>query len=72
MKKQVFIGVVAILVLVLPQLLQAQCSICTRTAQQMGEGPAKGLNGGILYLAGMPFLILGYIGYRWWKSNPEG
>jgi len=35
----------------------------------MGEGPATGLNGGILYLAAMPFLIFGYIGYRWWKSN---
>jgi hypothetical protein len=50
----------------------AQCSICTKTAQQMGERPAKALNGGILYLAAMPFLIFSYIGYRWWKSNHEG
>jgi len=49
--------------------VQAQCSICTRTAQQMGERPAKALNGGILYLAAMPFLIFSYIGYRWWKQN---
>ena len=49
----------------------AQCSICTKTAQQMGERPAKALNGGILYLAAMPFLIFGYIGYRWFKSNHE-
>jgi hypothetical protein len=47
----------------------AQCSICTKTAQQLGERPAKALNGGILYLAAMPFLIFGYIGYRWWKTN---
>lgn len=47
----------------------AQCSICTKTAQQMGEGPAKGLNAGIIYLAAMPFIIFGYIGYRWWKSR---
>jgi len=47
----------------------AQCSICTKTAQQMGNGPAAGLNAGILYLAAMPFLIFSYIGYRWWKSN---
>jgi UPF0716 family protein affecting phage T7 exclusion len=47
----------------------AQCSICTRTAQQMGEKPAAGLNGGILYLAGIPFVIMGFIGYKWWKSN---
>lgn len=46
-----------------------QCSICTKTASQMGEEAGKGLNGGILYLAAAPFLILSYIGYRWWKDN---
>jgi len=48
---------------------EAQCSICTKTAQQMGEKPAKGLNGGILYLAFAPFAIAAYVGYRWWKNN---
>lgn len=47
----------------------AQCSLCTKTAQQLGEGPAKGLNTGILYLAGTPLLIIGLLGYRWWKQN---
>ncbi len=50
-------------------LISAQCSICTKTAQQLGEKPAKGMNSGILYLAFAPFAIVGYIGYRWWKSN---
>lgn len=47
----------------------AQCSICTRTAQQMGEKPAKALNTGILYLAAAPLMIAGVIGYRWWKTS---
>ena len=47
----------------------AQCSICTRTAQQLGEKPAKALNTGILYLAAAPLMIAGVIGYRWWKNN---
>ncbi|HWN87672.1 MAG TPA: hypothetical protein VNM35_01360 [Chitinophagaceae bacterium] len=47
----------------------AQCSICTKTAQQLGEKPAKGLNAGIIYLASAPFLIAGYVFYRWKKSN---
>ncbi|MBM3415896.1 MAG: hypothetical protein FJY20_05510 [Bacteroidetes bacterium] len=47
----------------------AQCSICTKTAQQLGEKPAKGMNSGILYLAFAPFAIVGYISYRWWKNN---
>lgn len=50
---------------------QAQCSICTRTAQQMGERPAKALNKGIIYLAFTPLAIFGIIGYRWWKNNHE-
>lgn len=54
-----------------PAPASAQCSICTRTAQQMGERPAKALNGGIMYLAAMPFLIFSYIGYRWWKNNKD-
>jgi Na+/H+ antiporter NhaC len=48
---------------------EAQCSICTRTAQQLGEKPAKGLNFGILYLALTPYAIVGVVVYRWWKSN---
>ncbi|MBX3254294.1 MAG: hypothetical protein KF862_09160 [Chitinophagaceae bacterium] len=49
--------------------LAAQCSICTKTAQQMGEAPAKALNTGILYLALVPFAAMGVIMYRWWKSH---
>jgi hypothetical protein len=30
----------------------SQCSICTRSVQQMGERPGKAFNAGILYLAG--------------------
>ncbi|UAY52108.1 hypothetical protein [Ferruginibacter albus] len=50
-------------------IVAAQCSICAKTAEQMGEKPAKGLNGGILYLMAAPFVVVGVIGYRWWKSN---
>jgi hypothetical protein len=49
--------------------VEAQCSICTRTAQQMGERPAKALNKGIIYLAFTPLAILGIVGFRWWRSQ---
>ncbi len=49
----------------------AQCSMCTKTAQQLGEKPALGLNKGILYLMLAPFAIVGFIGFRWWKSREE-
>ena len=48
---------------------KAQCSICTKTASQLGEKQGKGLNGGIIYLMLTPFAIGGYIGYRWWKNE---
>ena len=51
------------------QSASAQCSICTKTASQLGEKPAKGMNSGILYLAFTPLAIAGFLGYRWWKRE---
>jgi hypothetical protein len=70
MKKLFFILLVLLLSVVAIRS-SAQCSICTKTAQQLGEKPAKGLNSGILYLAFTPFAIAAYVGYRWWKTNRE-
>jgi len=49
--------------------VMAQCSICTKTAQQLGEGPARGLNTGIIYLAFIPLSAIGIIGFRWWQNE---
>jgi hypothetical protein len=51
------------------QKSSAQCSICTKTAQQLGEKPARALNGAIVYLAAFPLALIGYIGYRWYDSQ---
>jgi len=71
MKKWVLILFFIIYYSLLPGSTSAQCSICTRTAQQLGEKPAQGMNSGILYLAFAPFAIVGYIGFRWWKNNRD-
>jgi hypothetical protein len=71
MKKLFFITLFVTIFSVFPIRSFAQCSICTKTAQQLGEKPAKGLNSGILYLAFTPFAIAAYVGYRWWKNNHE-
>jgi len=57
------------LILLVAGDLGAQCSICTKTAQQLGKASAEGLNSGIIYLMLAPFAIAGYIGYRWWKQE---
>ncbi len=49
----------------------AQCAVCTKTAQQLGEKPAQGMNSAIIYLMLMPFAIVGFISYRWWKNNKK-
>lgn len=59
------------LLIFLNDTVYAQCAMCTKTASQLGEKPALGLNNAILYLMGAPFLIVGYIGFRWWKNNKE-
>ena len=61
--------------LVLSQLLvvsaMAQCSICTKTAGQIGQEAGKGFNAGILYLAAMPFAIAGFVAFKWWKQDKQ-
>jgi hypothetical protein len=68
-KKTLIVGFLFFSFFFLTVQAEAQCSICTRTAEQMGAKPAKGLNAGILYLALTPLAVVGFIGYRWWKRN---
>ena len=49
----------------------AQCSICTKTAMQLGNKSATGMNSGVIYLMLAPFAVVGYIGFRWWKNEKE-
>jgi hypothetical protein len=68
--KKIFLLVCLIVVLcALGMSAEAQCAMCTKTASQLGEKPALGLNKGILYLMLAPFAIVGFIAYRWWKNN---
>jgi hypothetical protein len=69
MKKRLLIFFLGFTLSLLAITASAQCSICTRTAAQMGEKPAKGLNLGILYLAAIPYIMVGVISYRWYKKN---
>ncbi len=68
MRVLILFFIVALIFAIAPDA-ESQCSICTKTAQQLGEKPARGMNSGIIYLAFTPFAIVGYIGYRWWKNN---
>lgn len=69
MKLKLKISVLAVLILFLEVISQAQCSTCaaaTESSLQSGSTAAKGLNNGILYLFAMPFLfaLVMFILYR--------
>jgi len=67
MKKFVFC---AGLLLTLSVKLPAQgCSVCTKTVQGLDDKSAKGLNGGIVYLAFLPLVMMGTVGVVWWRRQ---
>jgi hypothetical protein len=70
MKRVVFIGLFLVL---LSGLAYGQgCSVCTKVAQGLDNKSAKGLNGGILYLAFLPLAFIGTVGFIWWRHNRNG
>ncbi|HEY6977813.1 MAG TPA: hypothetical protein VH396_16050 [Chitinophagaceae bacterium] len=70
MKKwQVILSFIFLSLLLTARPAYTQCSICTKTASQLGEKPARGMNSGIIYLMFAPFAIAVFIGIRWWKQE---
>jgi hypothetical protein len=54
--------------------LSAQCPMCRMSAEsnlKAGGTAGKGLNRGILYLFAMPYLLVGTIGFVWWRNQAE-
>jgi amino acid transporter len=70
-KKIVHLILLQVLLFCLPIISLAQCSICTKSAQQLGDKAGRGLNLSILFLAFMPLILIAYIGFRWWKNEKE-
>lgn len=71
MKKIIIILTMLAFTVLIGPTVKAQCSVCTKTASQLGEKPALGLNQGILYLMFAPFAIVGVVAYRWWKNHND-
>lgn len=49
----------------------AQCAVCTKTASTLDDQSARGLNGGILYLALLPLALIATIGIIWKRYQRE-
>lgn len=55
----------------LPELA-AQCPMCRATAETNlanGGTEGQGLNNGIMYMLGMPYIVIGTIAFFWWRNR---
>lgn len=55
-----------------PQPLPAQCPMCRMSAEsnlKNGGQAGQGLNNGILYMLATPYLLVGLIGFIWWRNR---
>ena len=52
--------------------IQAQCPMCRMTAEsnlKNGGTAGKGLNNGILYMLLTPYILIGTIGFVWYRNQ---
>ena len=73
MKRNCLFLFTLLVLLAVSQTSLAQCPNC-RAAVESGlrsgsTNVGKGLNQGILYLLVLPYLLVGIIGYLWYKGN---
>ena len=58
--------------MVTPTVVQAQCPMCKMSAEsnlKAGGTAGKGLNAGILYMLVMPYVLVGSIGFIWYRNR---
>ena len=67
-------ALLALGLLVLPVVANAQCAMCKATVETNAEGggvEAEGLNAGIVYLMAMPYVMMGTVGFFWYRSTKK-
>lgn len=71
-KIRLVLALLFIMVLIKPEHTNAQCSMCTATAESAVSGENKtglGLNDGILMLLAMPYAVVMIIGVLWYRNS---
>jgi hypothetical protein len=68
-----FVAVLALLFGLAPLAASAQCTMCkTQVESSRTEKDGydfSGLNKGILYMATIPYLLMGAVGYFWYRNT---
>lgn len=75
MKTKLILAIILVLFIVLPFNADAQCAMCRATAESgipaEGGDIAQGLNKGILYLMSIPYILIGTIGFFWYRLKKQ-
>ena len=64
MKKHYFILLILIALVLLPNIIEAQCAMCkasVESSQGQKNSVAHNLNSGILYLMAVPYVLIAFI-----------
>jgi hypothetical protein len=70
-KRAIFILFLLVSTIVTVPNVQAQCSMCTISAEQgskNGNTQSKGINDGIIYLLVFPYILIAGIGILWYRN----
>ena len=72
MKRLLTFSLIMALLLCTGNDLLAQCPMCRATAESNlanGGTEGEGLNQGILYLLGMPYVLVATVAFIWWRNR---
>ncbi|CAM4098182.1 hypothetical protein [Zobellia nedashkovskayae] len=68
MKKTLF-TILILIILFLPQNIEAQCAMCRASLESSGDvKAAEGINNGIVYLMALPYILVGGLFYFVYKK----
>lgn len=66
------LSLAALIVLISPPAAPAQCAQCKANVEAASKDPnnrvGRGLNGGILYLLAIPYVLVGTVAVLWYRN----
>lgn len=72
--KKVFALLLLFVVVAFGNELFAQCAMCKVVAEEAmkkGSSQGEGINKAVLFIFSMPYLIVGTIGFLWWRRREQ-
>jgi len=71
----IVLGVIFLILFILPEDANAQCAMCKAVLENQysddGIGKSGGINKGILFLMGIPYILIGLAIWYYLKNRPK-